>query len=94
MPVCVCEHEAGGGRAVWNGVILSLPGRQRGCLFILRVHSIRGAREGERQAGRCYASHLPLPESGKPRSHTETLTSACERSGVPSAFQFPSADWR
>lgn len=38
--VCVCEHEAGGGRTVWNGVILSLWGCQRGCLFILCVHLI------------------------------------------------------
>lgn len=52
------------------------------------------AEESERVRAGWVERQLPLPESGKPRSHTETLTSASETSGIPSAFQFPSADWR
>lgn len=36
--------------------------------------------------------HLPPPASGKPHNHTETLTSACDRSDHSSGFQFLPAD--
>lgn len=52
------------------------------------------AEESGRGVGEWRERRLPLPESGKPRSHTETLTSASETNGIPSAFQFPPADRR